>query len=67
MRLCVFFNTESNLVYVVPVEDVNGNFISHGDFERHIKEPEWLRSYITVLDISNVFDEYAQIRCALKR
>ena len=38
-----------------------------GNFERHIKEPEWLRRYITVLDISDVFDEYAQIRCALKR
>lgn len=37
------------------------------DFERHIKEPEWLRRYITVLDISDVFDKYAQIRCALKR
>ena len=38
-----------------------------GDFEHHIKEPEWLRRFITVLDISDVFDEYAQIRCALKR
>ena len=37
------------------------------DYERHIKEPEWLRQTVTVLDISNVFDEYAQIRCALKR
>lgn len=37
------------------------------DYERHIKEPEWLRRYITVLDISDVFDEYAQIRCALKQ
>ncbi len=37
------------------------------DFERHIKEPEWLRETVTVLDISEVFDEYAQIRCALKR
>ncbi len=37
------------------------------DFERHIKEPQWLRRYITVLDISDVFNEYAQIRCALKK
>ena len=37
------------------------------DFERHIKEPQWLRRYITVLDISDVFDEYAQIRCAMKK
>ena len=37
------------------------------DYERHIKEPEWLRETVTVLDISDVFNEYAQIRCALKR
>jgi tRNA(fMet)-specific endonuclease VapC len=37
------------------------------DFARHIQEPEWLRRYITVLDISTVFVEYAQIRCALKK
>lgn len=37
------------------------------DFDRHIKEPEWLRRFITVLDISDVFDEYAQIRCALRQ
>lgn len=36
------------------------------NYERHILEPEWLRRYITVLDISDVFEEYAQIRCALK-
>ena len=37
------------------------------DFKRHIEEPKWLRKFITVLDISEVFDEYAEIRCALKR
>ncbi len=37
------------------------------DFDRHIQEPEWLRRYITVLDISTVFKEYAQIRCALRK
>jgi tRNA(fMet)-specific endonuclease VapC len=37
------------------------------DFARHILEPEWLRRYITVLDISGVFVEYSQIRCALKK
>ena len=37
------------------------------DYEWHIKEPEWLRETVTVLGISEVFDEYAQIRCALKQ
>ena len=37
------------------------------DFERHIQEPQWLRRYVTVLDISDVFEEYAQIRCALRK
>lgn len=37
------------------------------DYDRHIKEPQWLKKYITVLDISEVFEEYAKIRCALKR
>ena len=38
-----------------------------GDYERHIKEPQWLRRFITVLGISDVFVEYAQIRCALRK
>ena len=37
------------------------------DFERHIKEPDILRLTATVLDISEVFDEYARIRCALRK
>ena len=37
------------------------------DFERHIQESEILRKTATVLDISDVFEEYAQIRCVLKR
>ena len=41
--------------------------LNSGDYERHIKEPEWLRQYVTVCDISDVFHEYAQIRCALKK
>jgi tRNA(fMet)-specific endonuclease VapC len=41
--------------------------INSGDYERHIKEPQWLRQYITVYPISEVFEEYGQIRCALKR
>lgn len=41
--------------------------MNSGDIERHVKEPEWLRQYITVYDISDVFYEYAQIRCALNK
>ena len=38
-----------------------------GDIEKHIREPEWLKRYVTVLPISDVFEEYAIIRCALKK
>ena len=41
--------------------------MNSSDYERHIQEPEWLRQYITIFDISDVFYEYAQIRCALNR
>ncbi len=41
--------------------------INSGDYERHIKEPEWLKQYIKIYSISDVFEEYGQIRCALKR
>ena len=41
--------------------------INSSDYERHIKESQWLRQYITVYPISDVFEEYGQIRCALKR
>ncbi|MBQ2208334.1 MAG: PIN domain-containing protein [Prevotella sp.] len=37
------------------------------DYERHIQEPEILRKTATVLPISDVFNEYAQIRCALRK
>lgn len=37
------------------------------DYERHIQEPDILRMTATVLDISDVFHEYAQIRCALRK
>ena len=37
------------------------------DYERHIQEPEWLRQYITIYNISDVFYEYAQIRCTLNK
>ena len=37
------------------------------DFEKHIKEPDWLKRFINVYKISDVFYEYAQIRCALNK
>ena len=41
--------------------------INSSDYERHIKETKWLSQYITVFPISDVFEEYGQIRCALKK
>ena len=41
--------------------------MNSSDYERHIQEPEWLRQYITIFDISEVFHEYALIRCALNK
>jgi tRNA(fMet)-specific endonuclease VapC len=41
--------------------------MNSADYERHIQEPEWLRQYITIYNISDVFYEYAQIRCALNK
>lgn len=38
-----------------------------GDFERHIKEVEILQNIVNVLDISEVFSEYAIIRCAIRK
>ncbi len=37
------------------------------DYNRHIKEPQWLRTNINICDISDVFDEYARIRCDLHK
>lgn len=41
--------------------------INSGDYDRHIKEPQTLRRDVTIYDISDVFEEYGQIRCALKK
>ena len=37
------------------------------DYERHIQEPQELRESVNVVRIGEIFDEYAQIRCALKK
>ena len=51
----------------ITLADLTYGAINSSDYERHIKEPQWLRQYITVYPISDVFEEYGQIRCALKR
>lgn len=51
----------------VTLAELTYGAMNSGDYERHIMEPEWLRQYVTVYDISDVFYEYAQIRCALNR
>ena len=66
-RRIMELSTTQLFVSEVTLAELTFGAYNSDDYERHIKEPEWLRRYITVLDISDVFDEYAQIRCALKR
>jgi tRNA(fMet)-specific endonuclease VapC len=51
----------------VTLAELTYGAMNSGDYQRHIRESEWLRQYVTVYDISDVFYEYAQIRCALNR
>ena len=51
----------------VTLAELTYGAINSGDYERHIKEPQRLRNDVTIYDISDVFEEYGQIRCALKR
>jgi len=51
----------------VTLAELTYGAINSKDYERHIKEPEWLRQYVTVYEISDVFEEYGQIRCALNK
>ena len=41
--------------------------IKSSDYERHIKEPQILRRDVIIYDISDVFEEYGLIRCALNK
>ncbi len=41
--------------------------IKSDNYERHIKEPQLLRRDIIIYDISDVFEEYGLIRCALNK
>lgn len=50
----------------VTLAELTYGAIHSNDYERHIKEPQWLRRDIVIYDISDVFEEYGHIRCALK-
>lgn len=51
----------------VTLAELTYGAIKSEDYKRHIKEPEWLRQYVTIYEISDVFEEYGQIRCALNK
>ena len=51
----------------VTLAELTYGAINSGDYERHIKEPQLLRRDVMIYDISEVFEEYCQIRCALKK
>lgn len=51
----------------VTLAELTYGAINSEDYKRHIKEPEWLRQYVTIYEISDVFEEYGQIRCALNK
>ncbi len=62
-------NKDIDQIFVseITLAELTYGAMNSGDYERHIKEPEWLRKYVTVYGISDVFYEYAQIRCALNK
>ncbi len=75
-----FFHERNGVKEIVDSKDIDHIFVSEvtlaeltygainsKDYERHIKEPQWLRQYVTIYDISDVFEEYGQIRCALNK
>ena len=51
----------------VTLAELTFGAINSNDYERHIEEPQRLRRDITIYDISEVFEEYGQIRCALRK
>ena len=59
--------TTQIFVSEVTLAELTFGAYNSNDFERHIQEPQWLRTFITVLPISDIFEEYAIIRCALKK
>ena len=51
----------------VTIAELTYGAINSSDYERHIKEPEKLRRDVTIYDMSEVFEEYGHIRCALNK
>ena len=51
----------------VTLAELTYGAINSADYERHIKEPQALRRDVKIYDISEVFEEYGHIRCALKK
>ena len=51
----------------VTLAELTYGAINSADYERHIKEPQALRRDVKIYDISEVFEEYGRIRCALKK
>lgn len=49
----------------VTLAELTYGAMNSSDYERHIKEPQWLKANINICDISEVFNEYAQVRRAL--
>ena len=47
--------TTQLFVSEVTLAELTFGAYNSGDYERHIKEPQWLRRFITVLGISDVF------------
>ena len=50
----------------VTLAELTYGAINSSNYEKHIKEPQRLRQDVIIYDISNVFEEYGLIRCALK-
>ena len=50
----------------VTLAELTYGAINSSNYEKHIKEPQRLRQDVTIYDISEVFEEYGQIRSALK-
>lgn len=51
----------------VTLAELTYGAINSSNYEKHIKKPQRLRQDVTIYDISEVFEEYGQIRSALKK
>ena len=51
----------------VTLAELTYGAIKSRNYERHIKEAQWLKRDIVIYDIKEVCEEYGQIRCALNK